>query len=240
VLAELLTGEPPAPAVRGKLDPRPSDVNPDLTHAHDAVVAALLEEDPAARPGDAFEARRALSSLTWPQRPRQRTTRANTRPRASEAPPPATERLADATEANDERDALARRRDLWLGRDVLVLPLDDAELARARAFARAGHAALPTVLRVDLAAGEIWIAPPNGRALADEPRALTRGQRARLAEAIAVLHAAGGAHGRIDAQHLYVHDGGIALAYPREVDEGDELEAAARDLAALQELDEEP
>ncbi|MGK3984651.1 protein kinase [Sorangium sp. So ce136] len=242
VLAELLTGEPPAPAVRGQLDPAPSDVHPDLTAAHDAVVAALLAEDPAARPGDAFEARRAITALSWSERARPQRSRASTRPRASDAPPSTTARLAATLEVGDGRDTEGRWRDAWLDRDVLVLQLDDATLARARAFARAGHAALPSVLRVDLAAGEVWIAPPQGRALADEGRALTRGQRARLGEAIAALHAAGGAHGCIDGQHLYLHDGEVVLAYPREArgdvaDVGDVEAMAARDLAALQELD---
>ncbi|WP_437576356.1 protein kinase domain-containing protein [Sorangium sp. So ce887] len=236
VLAELLTGEPPAPAVGGHLDPAPSEIHPDLTAAHDAIVAALLAEDPAARPADAFEARRAITALPWPESPRPRRSRASARPRSSEAPPSATTRLAATLEVGDGRDTEGRWRDAWLDRDVLVLQLDDATLARARAFARAGHPALPSVLRVDLAAGEVWVAPPQGRALADEGRALTRGQRARLGEAIAALHGAGGAHGCIDGQHLYLHDGEIALAYPREAAGGVE-ELAARDLAALEELD---
>ncbi|WP_434043735.1 MULTISPECIES: protein kinase domain-containing protein [Sorangium] len=236
VLAELLTGEPPAPAVHGQLDPAPSDVHPDLTAAHDAAVAALLAEHPAARPADAFEARRALTALSWPERARPQRARASARPRASDAPPSTTARLAATLEVGDGRDTEGRWRDAWLDRDVLVLQLDDATLARARAFARAGHPSLPCVLRVDLAAGEVWVAPPQGRALADEGRALTRGQRARLGEAIAALHAAGGAHGCIDDQHLYLHDGDVALAYPREAP-GDVEAMAARDLAALQELD---
>ncbi|WP_437277663.1 protein kinase [Sorangium sp. So ce375] len=236
VLAELLTGEPPAPAVRGQLDPAPSDVHPDLTAAHDATVAALLAEDPAARPADAFEARRAITALAWPERARPPRSRASARPRSSEAPPATAARLAATLEVGDGRDTEGRWHDVWLDRDVLVLQLDDATLARARAFARAGHAALPSVLRVDLAEGEVWVAPPLGRALADEARALTRGQRARLGEAVAALHAAGGAHGCIDSQHVYLHDGEIALAYPREA-VGDVEELAARDLAALQELD---
>ncbi|AUX47950.1 uncharacterized protein SOCE26_094760 [Sorangium cellulosum] len=236
VLAELLTGEPPAPAVRGRLDPAPSEIHPDLTPAHDEIVAALLAEDPAARPADAFEARRALTALAWPTRARPARSRASARPRASDAPPSTTARLGATLEAGDGRDVEGRWRDLWLARDVLVLQLDDATLARARAFARAGHAALPVVLRVDLDAGEIWVAPPLGRALADEPRALTRGHLARLGEAIAALHAAGGAHGCIDGQHVYLHDGEVALAYPREAP-GDVEAMAARDLAALRELD---
>jgi serine/threonine-protein kinase len=71
------------------------------------------------------------------------------------------------------------------------------------------------VLRVDVEAQEIWIAPPRGRALADQARGLSPGQVARLREALESLHAAEGAHGQVDAEHLYWHDGEITLAYPR-------------------------
>jgi serine/threonine-protein kinase len=108
-----------------------------------------------------------------------------------------------------------RRHDAWIERDVLALPLDDDTLALVRTFARAGHPALPAVLRVDLVSREIWISAPSGRALADEPRALSPGQLARLRDAVEALHAAGGAHGCIDPSHLYWHDGEVTLAYPR-------------------------
>jgi serine/threonine-protein kinase len=236
VLAELLTGEAPAPAVAGRLARAPSAANPDLTEAHDAAVARLLAEEPAARPSDAFEARRALLALAWPERICPRALRPSARPSARPADAgDRAERLGEAAEPGDGRDVAARRHDGWLGRDVLVLPLTDEELGRARAIARAGHPALPAVLRVDLAAEEIWVAPPLGGALADAPRGLSTGQRARLAEAIAALHDAGGAHGWIDAQHVYVHDGDVTLAYPR----GPALDdAAERDLEALRRLDE--
>ena len=61
--------------------------------------------------------------------------------------------------------------------------------------------------------------------------ASARGQRARLAEAVAALHAAGGAHGRLDAQHIYLHDGEVALAYPRDAGAGD-AGAAGADAAS--------
>lgn len=235
VLAELLTGEAPAPATGGRLAVPPSALNPDLGEAHDAAVARLLEEDPAARPADAFEARRMLQAIVWPTRMRPRApARPSVRPSARPEAGGPERRLLEPTEIGDGRDVAARCHDHWLDRDVIVLPLTDEEIARARAFARAGHPALPAVLRVDQGAEEIWIAPPLGRALADAPRGLSKGQRARLAEAIAALHAAGGAHGRIDAQHVYVHDGEVALAYPRAAVDPD---AAARDEEALRALD---
>jgi serine/threonine-protein kinase len=127
-----------------------------------------------------------------------------------------------------------RRHDAWIGRDVLVLPLNEETLTRARAFARAGHAALPAILRVDKAGEQIWIAAPAGRSLSDEPRALSPGQLARLREALDALHAAEGAHGCIDAAHLYIHDGDLTLAYPRSRPEGD---LAELDRAALSQLE---
>jgi len=197
-------------------------------------VAHLLEEDPARRPDDAFEARRSLSALTWSSRVPERRHGAPARGRASDRPPPSGHaRLGPAREPLDGRDTETRRHDAWLGRDILVVPLDPASIDRARAFARSGHPALAAVLRVDRAADEIWIDPPRGHALRDEPRALTPGQKSRLEDAIRSLHASGGAHGAIDADHLYWHDGEVVLAYPRQpAREGD----AERDLAALANL----
>jgi serine/threonine-protein kinase len=232
LLGELLTGVAPRP-VQDRLDPAPSACHPDLREAHDAAVARLLAEDPKKRPADAFDARRLLSGLRWPERiwPRQR--RLSERPRSLRPEAGAAARLTAASGMGDGRDAAARLHDAWLDRDMLVLPGDDATLQRARAFARAGHAALPTVLRVDRDDGAIWVAAPLGKALADEPRALSPGQVGRLSEAIEALHAAGGAHGRVDLEHLYWHDGEVVLAFPRGEVPAD---AAERDRQALSRL----
>jgi serine/threonine-protein kinase len=231
LLAELLTGEAPTP-VTDRLDPAPSALHPDLGAAHDAVVARLLQEDPKKRPADAFEARRLLQGLRWSERIWPRPKRRSERPR-SLRPLAGERRLTAAQSFGDGRDAALRQHDAWLDRDVLVLPGDPATLARARAFARAGHPALPTVLRIDRESGEVWVGAPRGKALADEARGLASGQVARVAEAVEALHAAGGAHGAIDAEHLYWHDGEVVLAFPR----GEEGEgAAARDVEAVQRL----
>jgi serine/threonine-protein kinase len=246
VLFELLSGEAPEAAAGGRLASPPSAVNPDLTPAHDSVVARLLDEDPRARPADAFEARRAVQALPWPERIPARTRSADASP-IDRAPESSNDRLGPARHETDGRDAAFRRYDAWIGRDVLVLPFGPASLARARAFARAGHPALPAVLRVDPTEGQIWVGVPEGRALADEPRALSPGHRARLRDAIEALHTAEGAHGSIDAEHIYMFDGEVTLAYPRallseasEASEGAESgdDAAARDRAALARLDE--
>lgn len=231
LLAELLTGEAPAP-VTDHLDPAPSDLHPELGPAHDAVVARLLQDDPKKRPADAFEARRLLQGLRWPERIWPRKERPAERPK-SLRPATGERRLGAALGFGDGRDAPLRQHDTWLDHDVLVLPGDAGTLARARAFARAGHPALPTVLRLDRETGEVWVGAPRGKALADEARGLAPGQVAWLQEAIEALHAAGGAHGWVDAEHLYWHDGEVVLAFPR----GEEGEGAAeRDREAVGKL----
>jgi serine/threonine-protein kinase len=232
LLAELLTGVTPSPVSQG-LDPLPSASHPDLTEAHDRAVARLLQEDPRKRPTDAFEARRLLLGLAWPERIWEHAPE-EARPRTDRPPPSASARLtASLAPAGDARDAAIRRHDTWLERDVLVLASDEATLSLARAFARAGHPALPTVLRVDRDEGAIWIAAPLGQALAGEPRGLSPGAMSRVREAIEALHAAGGAHGHIDPEHLYWLDGEVTLAFPR----GDApADAAARDREALARL----
>ena len=232
VLYELLTGEAAEP-VRGRFRAgAPSEKNPELGPEHDAAVATLLAEEPDRRPEDAFEARRALSALRWPEAlPRRWAAATN----GSEQPaaPREGERLGPPLALGDGRDMASLRHDAWLGREVLVIPMDEASLERARGFARAGSPALPTVLRVDPAAREIWVAPPLGKALADAPRALEAGTIERLRQALEALAAVGGAHGYVDAQHLYWFDGEVELAWPRRPAPPD---AAARDLAAIEAL----
>ncbi|HVK70934.1 MAG TPA: protein kinase [Polyangium sp.] len=231
VLYELLTGEAAEPT-RGRFRAgAPSEKNPELGAEHDAAVAALLADEPDRRPEDAFQARRALSALRWPEAlPRRWTT-----PNPSERPPAPREgeRLGPPLALGDGRDMASLRHDAWLDREVLVIPMDEASLARARAFARTGSPALPTVLRVDRAAGEIWVAPPLGKALVDAPREIDAAAIERLRQALVALAAVGGAHGYIDAQHVYWFDGEIELAWPRKPAPPD---AAERDLAAIEAL----
>jgi serine/threonine-protein kinase len=232
LLGQLLTGEPPKP-VTDRLDPLPSACHPDMNAAHDAVLARLLQEEPEKRPADAFEARRLLLGVSWPERVWARPARP-ARPVTERPSVPEAARLGPALSAGDGRDAATRQHDAWLDRDVLVLPDDPTTLERARAFARAGHPALPTVLRVDREMHAVWIAAPLGRALADEPVTVSPDQVARLREAIEALHAVSGAHGFIDPSHLYSFDGEVTLAFPRATaSDGEPADAAARDLEAL-------
>jgi serine/threonine-protein kinase len=235
LLYELLTGRPAEPARSGRISSPPSEHHPDLSTVHDAIVARLLEEEPARRPDDAFEARRAVSAASWPSTMAERAPSAAPKARTTDRPPPAeaSGRLSPPLSAGDGRDAASLHHDAWIEREIMVLSLDDATLARARAFALAGHPVLPVVLRADSEAAQIWVAPPPGRCLADDPRALSPGQIARVREALEALHAVGGAHGAIDAEHLYLFDGDVSLAWPRRPSGDDD---AARDAQALTDL----
>lgn len=230
VLYELLTGEAAEPYRGAWSVPAPSEKNPELGPAHDAFVASLLAEAPADRPADAFDTRRALSALRWPSSiPKETSARKN--PSGFPSPQNENERLSAPQRLGDGRDMASLRHDVWLDREVLVFPFDEASLTRARAFARVGHPALPTVLRVDRTAMEIWIEPPLGKALADGEIDVPREALDNLEEAVRALASAGGAHGNIDAQHLYWFEGALTLAWPRRPPDD---EAAARDHVALE------
>ncbi len=188
ILFEMLTGE--RLATDGTTKVRPSGVHRDLAAKHDAVVLALVAQDPADRPADAFVARRSLTALPWP------STLEPAAPRPLDAPPsqrPPAERLETSPTEPDL--------DRWTGRAVERVPVTPQSLARAGAFARAGHVALQTVLRVNTESREIWLAHPLGRVL-DRP--LKPAEIATLREAIEALHAAGAVHGKVDRAHVFV------------------------------------
>lgn len=231
LLYEMITGEAAEPLEDPSFDELPpSAFHPDLGPAHDAAIAALLQRDPARRPLDAFEARKALEALAWPRDVVARPGPASSRGRISVPPPSRPERVGPAQREHDGRDGERVVHDTWTGRDVLLVPMSQAELARARVFAQAAHAALPAILRASTAEAAIWVELPPGRALADRGGPLTREQVAAVAEAVAELHALGGAHGALDAEHVYVDGDRVAVAYPRVAPEAD---ARDRDQVAL-------
>ncbi|HTJ80660.1 MAG TPA: hypothetical protein VL400_03020, partial [Polyangiaceae bacterium] len=233
LLYEMLTGIPAEPTPDGHFVERPpSAYHDDLLATHDAIVGAMLADDPALRPADAFEARRRLESVPWSRRalPRHEGGAASTR---SSRPPPEAVRLGPARDLGDGRDVARLAFDTRTSRHVLVVPLDDTTLAFARGFARADDPSLPLVLRASKEDAEIWVEPPRGASLADAPPSIDVGPV--LSAAIARLHAAGGAHGALDAQHLYVHEGCLVTAWPRRLADSID-EAKRRDLAALETL----
>jgi len=206
ILLEMLTGERAGSDDGGAPRLRPSGAHRDLGARHDDVVLALVAPEPAARPIDAFAARRALTALAWP------ATIEPVAPSAQAAP-----RARDALEGTRlRRDEGGHEIDAWIGRRIERVPLHDAVLARASSFARAGHPALQAVLRVDRAGGSIWLEHPRGAAL-DRPLARAEGDALRAA--VDALHAAGGVHGKIDREHVVVAaSGGLTLRFAPEVD----------------------
>jgi len=198
VLREMLTGER---ATASRRTPRrPSEAHRELGAAHDAVVARLDAPSPADRPADAFEARSSLLALTWPATcdptalPRV-VRRSSVRPEGQRVAPPG----PDGAEV-----------DTWTEREIVRVPLTAKTLERARAFARADHPGLQAVLRVDREAASIWLEARRGRAPGG---GLTREDRALLDAGLEALHAAGGIHGHVDAEHVVIDERGVVLLF---------------------------
>ena len=208
----LVVGEPPRTS--------PSGVHRDLDARHDEVVLRMVAESPADRPPDAFAARKELAAITWPKtiEPAAKAARAARRP--SDHP--------EATRLDRQRDG--RAFDRVMEREVALLPYDDRMVARAGAFARAGHPVLQTVLRVDREGSAIWLEDPG-----DAPAGvLSPEELAQLEAGLAALHAEGQAHGRVDDSHLRrTTAGGLVLLFPKEADP---LATADTDQAGLRRL----
>ncbi len=195
MLFEMLTGE----RLRSTDDvtARPSGAHRDLDARHDEAVLRMVAREPAARPIDAFAARRLLLALPWPDAiepaaPRVKPSARSDHPQAGRA-----DLLPDGTGF-----------DRWIARRFEHVPLDERSLARASAFACAPHPALQTILRVDRDTSRIWLEHLAGRAL-DGP--LTRAQAASLELALTALHAAGIAHGHVDREHVTIDANDVAV-----------------------------
>jgi tetratricopeptide (TPR) repeat protein len=198
MLREMLTGERPRPDE----PPRtlPSEAHRGLDARHDSAVARMTARDPHDRPADAFEAHALLTALPWPRTvdvpaARQPAMRSPT-------PGEGTDRLEPRSDAT--------LTDLWTGRIIERLPLTERNLARARAFALADHAALQTVWRVDQAGCAIWLDALQGGSLC---RPLAPHERALLEEGLEALHAAGGVHGCVDSHHAVLTSSGVVLRF---------------------------
>lgn len=234
LLYEMLTGQPAKPAFTGRLEDPVSAFHPDLDERHDDLLAALLAERAERRPPDAYTARRLLEALPWSARvvehERAPASRRSNRPVASG---PST-RFAPPRDPGDGRDA-GRCFDHTCSRDLLRLPLDEATLARARAFAAVSARHLALVLRAVPEHGELWVESPRGTTLRDRGEALGARQLDQLVRELESVHEAGAVHGAIDAEHVYIDDEGAPfLAWPRRAPP--EGHAASDDLAALRAL----
>jgi eukaryotic-like serine/threonine-protein kinase len=198
MLREALTGERPGVGTAPRT--LPSEAHRELDARHDTLVARLTAADASERPG-ALEARSMLAALPWPADVDAGGMRVSAERKSSAWP------TAGRLEVSASDGSV---RDGWLGRAIERVPLDERTLARARAFAAAGHPALQTVLRVDRDDGAIWL-----EALPARPREfpLSPPERSVLTEALDALHAAGGVHGAVDADHVVVVDDGVVLRF---------------------------
>jgi serine/threonine-protein kinase len=189
MLREMLTGARPdlAQTPRGS----PSHFHRELSATHDAIVDRMTAPDPAGRPRDAFEARRELAALTWPGTIDAHAIASSPRSEGRSSSRPTTSRLQPSPDG--------QLVDGWTGRTIERVPLSDATLARARAFALADHPALQGVLRVALEDEALWLGAVGAEPL---QRELTDAERERLGDAVRALHAAGGVHGSIDREHV--------------------------------------
>jgi serine/threonine-protein kinase len=221
LLHEMLTGE--RPGASDRLHVRPSDAHRELGPPHDALVARMTAVDPSERPADAFEARGALSALVWPETVDSQARAGGARGARTSTGWPATARL-DAS-ADPERPV-----DSWTRRAVERVALSERTLARARAFARADHPALQTVLRVARDDNALWLETPRGQAL---ERPLTKEERARLTAALSSLHAAGVAHGAVDPAHVVVTETGVVLRFAPEAKAAASFEDDLGSLAGM-------
>jgi serine/threonine-protein kinase len=120
---------------------------------------------------------------------------------------------------------------------VELVPLGEATLARARAFARAGHRGLQAVLRIDRDAEVIWLEAIEA---ADRSRApLTAEHKTALTEALVALHGQGAVHGHVESASIAVTAAGEAkLLFARAAAAGasadDDRLALARLLGATE------
>jgi serine/threonine-protein kinase len=218
MLFEILTGE----RISGLEAPRtrPSGVHRDLDARHDDVVLRMVAEDPAARPADAFTARKELAALTWPKTIEPAAKAARTTRSPSEHP--------EAMRL--EPRAAGRAFDRVAEREVTLVPATEANVARAGAFARAAHPLLQTVLRVDREEKSIWLEDAGDVRVG----VLSPEEVAELGRALAALHAEGHAHGSVDETHLRRSAAGeIVLLFPAEADP---LATADTDQAAWRRL----
>ncbi len=208
LLHEMLTGERPGRATEGSPAGRPSTVHPVLDARHDALISRLTAWDPEMRPADAFAASAEILALNWPLP----LTPSLGAPSAATTAPG----LVHTADGNRPRNRLEAASDgteidTWTGRAIQRVPLSAATLARARAFSLADHPALQPVLRVDREGAAVWLQAMRNRPLS---RPLAGDERSRLADALTALHAAGSAHGAVDAVHVTIdRTAGVVLCF---------------------------
>jgi serine/threonine-protein kinase len=224
LLVRMLTGALPFPGpdfVQQHLEaqpPRPSELRATLGDTYDALVADLLAKDPAARPQSCDELRARLAALPWPALADADVDAPLAAP-ASVPPPPA----ALASDRYVPQPSAARlhapglaatlARDTVLDRFVWLTPCDEAQSTFLRACAAADHPHLQAVFDVGAPAESAVLEAPAGVSLS-ATSALSSALVESLRYALESLHAAGIAHGSIDAAHVLVAETRAVLLLP--------------------------
>lgn len=205
LLFEMLTGEKPS---LDEARTMPSGAHRQLGPRHDAVVLRLFARETAARPEDAFEARRELLSLSWPNSvdPAPFARHVSTEPAKAPSVRPSADRLEDGQRRGKEGTGV----DKWLERPIVHVALTPEMLARASSFARAAHPALQAVFRVDRERGQIWFETPRGE---PKGRALDANEFAEVQAALGALHVTGAVHGSLDTDHVLVGKDGVMILF---------------------------
>jgi len=236
LLFEMLTGERPS------LDESctmPSGAHRQLGPRHDSAVLRLCAREPGARPEGAFEARRELLSLVWPDAvdPAPFSKHTNPVPPEPASVRPTSARLEeDAPSSTSTEPGLPRTHgqglDKWLNRPIVYVSLTKETLARASSFARAAHPSLQAILRVDREKGQIWLEAPRGERTL---RPLDRAELESARAALDALHSNGAVHGRVDSDHVLVGEDGVMVLFSPADDSGATMENDRLALARLTE-----
>lgn len=220
ILHRTLTGALPFPgpdfvAQHLELVPEPpSHRAPWLGPEFDALVARMLEKDPALRPRTATEVLESLDRLPWTRAELdaqlgEATVRMGSEPPSRPSVVPGLDRwkpidvcIDGTTIAEDE---LLRRR-------VRIVPCDAERAKLLREVASADSPFLQAVWSID---------EEHERAVLEEPEgvagraALARGPIEELREALDALHARGLAHGAVDPAHVSLGTGRAVLLIAR-------------------------
>ena len=212
----------------------------------DALVQRLLAKEQQARPERAETVRAAFEALDWrdPEADAVATlAEMERRPGTVSLPALAPEARAEVKDADrytviEEREGggvLAL--DGALGRNVRIVPCDEALASWFKAWATADHPFLQAVLDVDAEHGRAILEEPLGERLGQlalEPA--RRAQvRAQLHEALGHLHGAGLVHGHVSPGRVRISRGRAVLMLPPRPGSGAQATPAA-DLAALDAL----
>lgn len=212
VLFRMLTGRMPfegSDLTAAHLDetPRaPSSVAPWLDPAVDALMARLLAKAQAERPSDAAETLALLEALpvaryeeAWTKRPAHAVV-----PARRSSIPPAASLDARFAEPRAQLDGTTHATDTLLEREVELRRAPDVDHLRAWSALRSPFVQAVYALDLDTAVLE----RPR---LASQPPS-----RADLERALHAIHAAGLAHGAIEAGQIFVTPTGTMLRVPLE------------------------